>query len=353
MLHAAGILLFGLGPVGWRLPSALAGILLAPLYYVMARRVLGSDRGGLIAASLLLFDGLYLVFSRLATTNIFAVLFQVGGLACLVETLRDEKLSGRAMFAAGGFLGLALSTRWTSLQVAAFMFLTLVIARRTRLLRRRELTLAILSLVVLPLLIYMASYLPWMAQGHSLLEFAELQPKMWHRMATYDGSHPYTSRWYTWPWLYRPPLFHYETSGAGHGSLRIVLAVGNPAIWWLSVPVTVLALVHGLRHGDARPLFGAIGFCFTYFTWALSSRGLQYSHYFLESVPFACLSLAFFLDSAWDGRFGGLCKAYVLATALLFLYLFPVLVAMPIPSGWFFQRLFDDVYPWRWFASWY
>jgi dolichyl-phosphate-mannose--protein O-mannosyl transferase len=351
LLHAAGILLVGPGPVGWRLPSALAGVLLAPLYYLLARRVLRSDRAGLIAVALLLCDGLYLMFSRLATTNIFAVLFQVGAAGCLLAALPEPELPPRPMLAAGAFLGLALSTRWTSLPVAAFLFLTLLVVRRERLLRRRELLLVVLSLGILPLLVYVTSYAPWMAQGHSVLEVAQLQVKMWRRMASYGGDHPYTSPWYTWPWLYRPPLFHYEQAGAG--PLRIILAIGNPAIWWLALPATLAALAFGVRNRDPRALFGAVGFCFTYLTWGIASRGLQYSHYFFESVPFACLSLAFFLDRAWEGRLGGLCKAYVVLAALLFVHFLPVLVALPIPNAWFHARLIGGVYPWRWFPSWY
>jgi dolichyl-phosphate-mannose--protein O-mannosyl transferase len=351
LLQAAGVLLFGPGPWAWRLPSAVAGVLLAPLYYSMARRALRSDRAALIATGLLLCDGLYLLFSRLATTNMLAVLFQVGAAGCLLASLRDEELSRGRLVAAGAFLGLAVSTRWTSLLVAAFLFLTIVVARRERLLRRREATLIVLSLAIVPLLIYWLSYVPFMAQGHTPLEVAQLQPRMWRTMAAYGGDHPYTSAWYTWPWLYRPPLFHYEQTGPG--PVRIVLAIGNPAVWWLSIPVTIAALAHGLRQRDPRPLFGAVGLCFTYFTWAIASRGLQYSHYFFESIPFACLSLAFFVDRAWDGRFGVFCKAYLVLTALLFLHFIPVLVGLPIPNAWFYRRLFDGVYPWRWFPSWY
>ncbi|HSB61138.1 MAG TPA: hypothetical protein VLI67_05425, partial [Vicinamibacteria bacterium] len=182
---------------------------------------------------------------------------------------------------------------------------------------------------------------------------AQLQLRIWRGHSYGTGSEPYTSRWYTWPWLYRPPLFHYEKLEGNGGVVRLVLAIGNPAVWWLSLPAALLALGTGVWRREPRRMFGAFGLCVTYLAWAFVPRAVQYSYYFFECVPWGCLSLAFFLDRGWDGRLGILCRGFVLAAGALFLHLLPVLTALPIPEAWFFHRLFDGVYPWRWFSSWY
>ena len=77
LLIAVGVALFGYAPWAWRLAPALAGTLLAPVFFLLARRVLATERAALLATLLLLLDGVYLVQSRVAMTNVFAVLFQL------------------------------------------------------------------------------------------------------------------------------------------------------------------------------------------------------------------------------------------------------------------------------------
>ena len=80
------------------------------------------------------------------------------------------------------------------------------------------------------------------------------------------------------------------------------MAIGNPALWWLSVPVTLWALVtRAARTRDPRRLFAAAGFCCLYLPWGVSPRTLNYGHYLFEAIPYACLSLGMLLDRAWDG----------------------------------------------------
>src|SRR5919108_392106 len=115
LLIAVGVKAFGYESWAWRLVPALAGVGLAPLFFLLARRVLATERAALLAAVLLLCDGVYLVQSRIAMTNIFAVLFQVLAALLVVRVGLAERLPVAGTLAAGLALGLALSTRWTSL----------------------------------------------------------------------------------------------------------------------------------------------------------------------------------------------------------------------------------------------
>jgi dolichyl-phosphate-mannose--protein O-mannosyl transferase len=121
LLIAAGVALFGYHPWAWRLPPALAGIALVPVFFLLARRVLPSERAAVLASLLLLADGVYLVQSRIAMTNIFAVLFQLSAALCVLRGCLGERMSALGMLSAGISFGLALSTRWTSLWAAGSM----------------------------------------------------------------------------------------------------------------------------------------------------------------------------------------------------------------------------------------
>jgi dolichyl-phosphate-mannose--protein O-mannosyl transferase len=361
LLIAAGVWALGYDSLAWRLAPALAGTLLAPVFFLLARRVLATERAAVLATVLLLCDGVYLVQSRIAMTNIFAVLFQVASALFLVIAVREDRLQARAMLLAGLCLGLALSTRWTSLFAAAFLGGVFLLTRRARLLRARELFLGLLCFALIPAALYVLSYLPlmhvrlpqaglvdwWMV----LRRLLEEQKGIWAYHANLKATHPYFSHWYTWPWLFRPTLYFFQLEGAT-GPVRGILALGNPALWWASVPVTLWALVSGARARDPRRLFSGLGFCALYLPWGVSPRTLNFSHYLFEAIPYACLSLGTLLDRGWDGPGRALARGYVLLAAVLFLFFFPFLTALPIPRELFYYQLGHGSRPWWWFPSW-
>lgn len=359
LLIAVGVWLFGYKPWAWRIVPALAGSLLAPVFYLFARRVLGSERAAFLASVLLLADGVYLVQSRIAMTNIFAVLFQVCAAFAIVRAALAERLTFVHMLMAGVFLGLAISTRWTSLWAWGFLGLVLVVVRarlpfdpRERPLpgdwvdRTRDILLVALAFLVLPLSIYALSYVPWMRQGHTLWDMVTLQRDIWSYHAHLNATHPYFSRWWTWPWLYRPTWYFFKYEGAW---TRGIVALGNPALWWASVHVTVWALVTGIRERDPRRIFSGAGFCFLYLPWGVSPRTLNYGHYLFEAIPYACLSLGMLLDRYWRTVPARVYVAVVLALFVLFL---PFFTAWPIPSTWWQARLFGRWGLWTWFPTW-
>jgi dolichyl-phosphate-mannose--protein O-mannosyl transferase len=350
LLIAIGVWLFGYEAWAWRLMPALCGIALAPVFFLLARQALASERAALLATVLLLCDGVYLVQSRIAMTNIFAVLFQVGAALAVLRAAQPERTPlGRAVLA-GLCLGLALSTRWTSLWATGFLGLVWLALRVRRGLRPRDLALLTVAFVLLPLAVYTASYIPWMLIVHPsatwearLGDLLAEQGRVWTYHATLDAQHPYFSNWKTWPWLVRPTWYYYTADAT---ALHGIIALGNPALWWASVPVTLWALSSGLARRDPRRLFSGLGFCLLYLPWGLAPRTLNFSHYLFEAIPYACLSLGLLLDHYWDAEWGGaLARAYVMLVALLLLFFLPVLLALPIP-------LSIGLRPWTWLPTW-
>jgi dolichyl-phosphate-mannose--protein O-mannosyl transferase len=350
LLIAAGVALFGYEPWAWRLAPALAGTLLAPVFFLLARSVLATERAALFATLLLLLDGVYLVQSRIAMTNVFAVLFQLVSVFALLKAALPARLLPRAMILAGLALGLALSTRWTSLWAWGFLGLVFLAQRGRRALRPTELALASLTFAVVPAAVYLLSYLPWMRQGHSVLEVLQLQEAIWGYHANLTATHTYFSPWWTWPALYRPTWYFWFS---GEGFVRGIVALGNPALWWAAVPVSVWALATGIRWRDPRRMFCGAGFFLLYLPWGLSPRTLNFSHYLFEAIPYACLSLGILLDRRWDDGQALVARGYVVLVAALFLLFLPFLTAMPVPTevwGYRFPLLGGGI--WTWFPSW-
>lgn len=349
LLIAVGVWVFGYEPWAWRLLPVLAGIALAPVFYYFARTVLETERAAVIASVLLLADGVYLVQSRTAMTNIFAVCFQVTAALCLLRAVLHDRLPAKGMLLAGLFLGLALSTRWTSLWATGFLGLVLLAVRRRRLFTARELALAVTAFAVLPLGIYVLSYVPWMRQGHPLSELWPHTQAVWSYHANLRAEHPYFSKWYTWPWLYRPTWYYFNQEG--EVAVRGIVAIGNPALWWASVPITAWALVTGARARDPRRLFAGLGFCCLYLPWGISPRTLNYSHYLFEAIPYACLALAILLDRHWRTAPFDAARGYVALTLLLFLFFYPFLAGLPVPPRWYYYN-FHGIRPWTWLRTW-
>lgn len=352
LLIAIPVALFGYNAWAWRLAPALAGILLAPVFYLLARRVVPSERGALLASVLLLSDGVYLVQSRIAMTNIFAVLFQVAAALLVLRAILRDRMGGADMLGAGLALGLALSTRWTSLWAWGFLGLTLLVVRGRRLRRPRELLLVALTFGVLPLALYVLSYLPWMLQGRPGQSLRDLWPHtqaIWNYHAGLVADHPYFSKWYTWPWLYRPTWYFFRQA---QDTVWGIVALGNPAIWWISLPVALWAFCAGLWDHDLRRIFCGAGYFCLYLPWGISPRTLNYSHYLFEAIPYTCLALGILLDREWESPRRLLARAYLALVVALLLFFLPLLIGLPLPSGWFFHDLGFGVKPWSWFRTW-
>src|SRR4029450_12556744 len=103
---------FGDGPIGWRLASVIFGGLGVALLYLLGRVMLGRFVG-LVAATLLLLDGLWFVQSRICMNDIFVACFLI--VAYLAFYLYVMRMDRRYLWGAGLLLGLALGTKGSAI----------------------------------------------------------------------------------------------------------------------------------------------------------------------------------------------------------------------------------------------
>ena len=116
--------------------------------------------------------------------------------------------------------------------------------------------------------------------------------------------------------------------------MRGIVAIGNPALWWVSVPVSIWALFTGIRARDPRRAFAGAGFFALYLPWGISPRTLNYSHYLFEAIPYACLTLGMVLDRLWEGRLRLVPRGYVALVVLMFLFFLRSSCAS-VPVDWY------------------
>ncbi len=194
----------------------------------------------------------------------------------------------------------------------------------------------VLFYVVLPLCIYMASYLPywWRHPSFSLGDWWQCQVSMYSYHATLKATHPFESRWYTWLLGLRP-VWYYRNGNLPYGTKASIAGMAGPVIW-----VVGLAALVGLfwRQVSGRGSRQGAAVLILYGTqlipWMLVTRCTFLYHYFPSSM-FCLAALALVLARMrhrdWARR---LCAGLCAAAAVLFAVYYPALSGLPIPAWW-------------------
>lgn len=348
LLAALGIAAFGMDAFGWRIVSLLAGTGTLAVFYLFSRRVFGSTRIAAIATTLLAMDGVFFVQSRVAMTNIYVVGFLIVAALGMWEFSRTTK--ERWLLLSGIGLGCALATRWTALygwgliglmllhHLFWHMWKPLSAARMTPMQVTGFLARCAVYFVAVPAAIYLLSYIPYMLQGHTLGEVFTLQKAMWGYHANLNATHNYASAWYQWPFMYRPTWYFFQDVGAGR--IAGIIAIGNPAIWWVSIPALLGMAYLAVRRKLWAGLFLATMGLGLYLLWAVQPRSLVFMHYMFETIPFAILAIAYFVDRLWRHRdFQILAFAYLAAVVGMFVFWYPLWAGLPIPQAFYRMHL--------------
>jgi hypothetical protein len=164
-------------------------------------------------------------------------------------------------------------------------------------------------LLLLPLALYIASYLPWaFIEGHRMTEswppghtgqtLIDLTIQMYNYHNNLATPHAASSPWWAWAFDLKPVWF-YQGSFAGSTAGSIYDA-GNLAIWWLGVPaMAFVAWQAYARRSLALALVG-IGFACQWVSWARIDRAAFQYHYY-TSLPFVMMGLAYLLAEVWHG----------------------------------------------------
>ena len=398
---ALGEKLFGVTTFGWRFSAAVAGTLTVLIVVRVGRRMTGSTLLGCLAGLLVAVDGLHFVQSRVAMLDVFLVLWTTAGFACAVldrDQLRARLAQGRGggarwwLVAAGVCLGAATATKWSGAYYLAGIGLLVIVwevgARRTaggrapfrETVRRSTLTLAG-SLTLLPLTVYLLWWTGWFLSdiGYDR-HWADDQPtrfgflpdalrSLWHyhqqTLTFHEGlstPHPYQSHAVGWLLLARPVSYYYPPGltapkyGCEVASCsREVLALGNPVLWWGTVPVLVALLWLWVARRDWRASTVLLMIATGILPWVRDDlhERTMFNFYALPAVPFMALGAA--LVGGWllGGREASRSRrrwgaaavgTYAGLAVAAFAFFYPVLAAVTIPLSQWQDRM--------WLHSW-
>ena len=325
-----------------RVLPAVAGLLIIPLFWALLRRLGASRAFAFLGALALLLDNALLVESRLILMDSLLLLF---GLACVYAYLVARRTPGNTRWlwfvicALAG--GAALSTKWTgatALGVVGLMWLADLRHHRAKL---REAFTRLAVLVTIPLSLYVGAFalhfalLTQSGNGDAFMtpnfqaslkgspyydpsvhmgftaKFVELNKEMYVANQTLTATHPYGSRWYTWPLELRP-IYYWQGTTGDDGRQGNIYLLGNPVVWW---GVIVAALVGGayvrVKRIKLRPATVAalslmtVAYLANFLPFVGVPRVMFLYHYFTSfifSVAFACLLWDDIAKSRTTGR---------------------------------------------------
>lgn len=339
ILISIGIAVFGMNPWGWRVMGTLSGILMLPLAWVFARRVLKSSWMACGVAALLAFDFMHFTQTRLAGVDGFLVLFIWTSYYFVFrywEEIRDGAGRGwRFLPPAGFFLGMAVSCKWSGFYAGAGMALILfaifIAGLRKGTLSgkylRQTFWVCAGSFFIIPAAVYVASYFPYIPPGGKNGLWQDMwmnQKNMLAYHVNVSSSHQYASPWYQWPLMIHPFPFFRNYRG---DMAEAVFAIGNPVVWWSGAASFFLCLYKVMDKRDKTAAFLCTIYLAPLLPWIFVHRSSFLYHYFPCVFP-SILCTAYCCKVGKKGKFcmGGL----VLGAGVAFLMFYPILAGQMV-----------------------
>ncbi|MCX7521779.1 phospholipid carrier-dependent glycosyltransferase [Microbacterium sp. STN6] len=353
---ALGLAVFGASDsVGWRISTALVGILAVLVVTLVARRLFRSTLVATIAGFLMAVDGHAIVMSRVALLDnsvmflallaFWAILADRTWFTRRLETrVAAARAAGRTvdwgptlwwrpwLLAAALLLGLCSGVKWSGLYFLAFFAVYTVVVDAVA---RRRLGLpfftsaavlkqgpaTFLIMVPLALVTYMSTWAGWLATSggfyrhwaetegtrwSGLLDWVPLWfQNLWHyQTAMYNYSinlhvpHPYQSNPFEWLLMLRPTSMYYLGTSAGQAGCTAsdcssaITGMGNPLIWWAGTACAVYLVYRLIRFREWQVGAILMGFGAGYLPWLLYINRTIFEFYTIAYEPYMVLGIA-------------------------------------------------------------
>ena len=355
-----GILLFGDNPIGWRITQVVTGTLIIPMFYLIGKRLFKHKHAGLLSAFFITFSPSLLAYSRVGIATIHQIFFIVFSLLLFILAT-ESKNNSRILFyfLSAITTGLAIATKWTSLFLIPVFWLWLKTRENIK-----SITMGKIFFNVVFLLLVLCTYtITFAGEGEN---FNYLHQKFntpnsnfvegfvsWHKLAftahaKKNTYHPCSSKWYTWPLLYKPVLIYMKVDTINN-KVTTILGIGNPIIRWCGTLAILFQLFLLLFMKDARKdkiiifLLGA--YFISFLPYAFIKRPMFLYHY-LPSLLFQVLILEYTFINLYKKiqYFRPIFWTLLILMVTVFFYFYPLVNGYPISITEYNNKL--------WFKSW-
>lgn len=372
-----GIRLFGMNPFGWRVVGTVFGILMLPFIYLFSKKLFEKTWLSVVVATAFAFDFMHFVQTRIATIDVYITFFVILMYYFMYSYYRmsfyEHKLSKTLLplLFSGICFGLGTACKWTGIYAGAglcvIFFMTMHKRYKEYLYARANpgedesgniitsfgkntvitLVFCIGAFVVIPVIIYALSYIPFVdCEGGGLMTIIKNQTDMfvYHSRTVLSSTHPYSSKWYEWIIMKRP-IWYY--SGTVTENLKEgISAFGNPLVWWFGIPAVLFTSYKAVFKKDKTAIFLTVGYWAQLIPWIFVDRVVFIYHYF-PCVPFVVLCIGYCINrmEKHDKNIKYSAFLYAAAVVIMFALFYPVLSGLPVSPQWVDKFL-------RWFSSW-
>jgi len=342
LIMAASIAIFGHNPFAWRIAGVIFAALGISLIYFFAKRVFKSSRAGLIAAFLLTFEFMHFVEARIAVPEPYILFFVIAMFYFFYRYWEDPQRGGKYLFISLVFFGLGFSTKWHVMYGFVGMVLLLILLKWRKPVIRKNEVLWFVGGLAAAVAIYMASYATYFLAHHGWSDFWSLQLDNYRFHSSLRTPYAWSSAWYTWPLMLRPVWMYV---GSFDGSTGYISTMGNPALWWASIPVMLATFWLAVRHRSKIAIFISILFLTQWLFFIPIRRPIMIYHFF-PNVLFMILAVTLWIQWLWDRyKWGKWAVAgYLALNVVCFALFFPVLSGLPMSQGYWHSM--------RWMVDW-
>ena len=358
-----------LNPLSYRWIGAVFGIGLIYIAYRLALEIYDKKIFALLVALFFTVDGSLLTDSRLGLINIYLSFFGFTSLLLFISGSKTQCIG--KLLLSSLMLGAVISIKWNGLgfwlTLMTFSFLLFVFSKTKIDSYRRHKNLGFrrISLVfLLPFIFYFILWVPDIL--HNEMTFSDKHSQMisYHFDNTDQKAHPYSSPWYTWPFMIRPIGYFFDSEtinnaqGLSSELFKAIHLFPNPALNFLSLISIILLtfkwidiLTKSINNRNAQEEIYPvslilIGFYANFLPWALASRSTFIYHY-QPAACFAFMALAFLLYRLINKGTIANMSLYYASLVLIFvsgLYWLPLQLGLEISSKSFYSRM--------WFETW-
>jgi len=284
---AAGILVFGDNPWGWRIPSVVFGIASLVLFYFICRKVAGK-RTAAVGSFLLAFENFFFAWSGVAMLDVFSVTFMLGSFLFFLD--KRYVLSGTTLALAGlckltGLFGILVIFGYWALD-----------GKRGDI---RKIGLLLLSsamvLILLMPLSDFAATNQWFNPVNRIYDMLVHAKSLKYSQYSPENR-AITGMAYPWEWILRP-------GEMWTGGDRAVSFGFTPMLFVLIVPSMFYMVYELFRRARKMAVFCLLWFGATYVVWipiALVTDRATYYYYFLPAVGAVCMAVGFGIQRIWQ-----------------------------------------------------
>ncbi len=372
---------FGTASFIWlRLLPVIAGIVLPIIVYKLCKEFKLSRAASLAAGFLIIFESSLLVQSRFVLLDSLLLAFGFFGLLLYFIHVRNQKFWVKLLSVV--FLTFAFSIKWTGGTFFAIVILLEIIRLTKNRLSIHHWIRSVSLFFIVPTLIYFSFFaihlsLLWKTgPGDAFMskafqktlegninngsnidplglgeKAAELNFEMYRSNARLTATHPYGSKWYTWPLMERPVFYwQHQTSPTTN---QFIYLFGNPFIYWSSTIAVILSIIflayafikRRVKYNRKLGVFLLFAYLFNLLPFIGITRVMFLYHYFTALV-FAIITLVFLIDMIENEKTKK--KAFisvVVISALFFIYFSPIIYGISISQS--SEHLFFWISSWR------